>query len=100
MLNIIGNRKYFYLLSGVLVGVAILAMLIFRFKEGVDFAGGTLWQFRAASGNTDPAAVQNIFNTDLSPAGCRSYLRHNQRNIPRAGRGDKRNRPPKIFERP
>jgi preprotein translocase subunit SecF len=66
MLNIIGNRKYFYAISGILVGAALLAVLVFRFREGIDFAGGTLWQFRAASGNTDSAAVQNIFKTDLA----------------------------------
>lgn len=66
MLNIIGNRKYFYAISGIFVGAALLAMFVFRFKEGIDFAGGTLWQFRAANGNTDPAAVQDVFKTDLS----------------------------------
>ena len=65
MLNIIGNRKYFYAISGILIGTAVLAMLVFRFKEGIDFAGGTLWQFRTASGDTDISAVQNIFKTEL-----------------------------------
>lgn len=70
MLNIVGNRKYFYLLSGILVGVAVLFMLVFRFKEGIDFAGGTLWQFsarggQAAGSGADAVAAQNIFKTDL-----------------------------------
>lgn len=63
MLNIIGNRKIFFTISGVFVGGAVLAMLLFGFREGIDFAGGTLWQFKIAQGNPNVSEVQNIFSS-------------------------------------
>lgn len=49
MLNpkVIAKRKIYLSVSGFLVGVAVLAIIIFGFKEGIDFTGGTLWQFKA-----------------------------------------------------
>lgn len=46
MLNIVGNKKKFFLISSVLVGASIIAIATFRFREGVDFSGGSLWQFK------------------------------------------------------
>jgi len=63
MLDIIGKRKIFFVISGVLVGAAILAMIVFGFKEGIDFSGGTLWQFK--TGNASVSDVQNVFTNDL-----------------------------------
>ena len=44
-MNIISNKKIFLIISGLLVLTSILAISVFGFKYGIDFTGGTLWQF-------------------------------------------------------
>ncbi|OHB23792.1 MAG: protein-export membrane protein SecF [Parcubacteria group bacterium RIFCSPHIGHO2_02_FULL_48_10b] len=48
-LHIIQNRKIFFIFSGALVAVSIIAALVFGFGWGIDFVGGTLWQMKFAS---------------------------------------------------
>lgn len=61
--DVIGKRKIYLSISGVLVGVAILAVAIFGFAEGIDFTGGTLWQFKAP--NVAIEDVSKAFSEDL-----------------------------------
>lgn len=65
MLNIVGHRKIYFIISGILVGAAILAMVRFGFKEGIDFAGGSLWQFRIVKNSPVLQQIENIFKSDL-----------------------------------
>ena len=65
MINIVGRRKIYFILSGVLVGAAIIAMLAFGFKEGIDFAGGTLWQFSAGQTNPAASSLEDTFKNDF-----------------------------------
>ncbi len=44
MLNIIGHRKIFLSVSGLLVLASILAVGFFGLRQGIDFTGGALWQ--------------------------------------------------------
>ncbi|MDP2695961.1 MAG: protein translocase subunit SecF [bacterium] len=44
MMNIIGRKKIFLTISGLLILVSLVAMFVFGFKQGIDFVGGTLWQ--------------------------------------------------------
>ena len=46
MLNIIGKRKIFLGISGLLVIASIALVGIFGLKQGIDFVGGTLWQVK------------------------------------------------------
>ncbi len=46
MLNIIGRKNIFLGIAAVLVGAAVVVSLLFGFKQGIDFSGGTLWKFR------------------------------------------------------
>ncbi|MDP2598603.1 MAG: protein translocase subunit SecF [Candidatus Liptonbacteria bacterium] len=50
MLDIVGHKKIWFALSGIFVGVSIIVMITFGFHEGVDFLGGTLWQFKSTNG--------------------------------------------------
>lgn len=45
-MNIIGHRKIFLSVSGILVLMSVAAILIFGFKPGIDFVGGTLWHVK------------------------------------------------------
>jgi preprotein translocase subunit SecF len=46
MLNIIGHRKIFLSISAVMVIAAVAVIILFGFRLGIDFRGGTLWNFR------------------------------------------------------
>ncbi len=71
MLNVdvIGKRKIYLSISGILAGAAILAIAIFGFKQGIDFTGGTLWQFKAP--NVAIEEVSKAFSEDLKVSDAR-----------------------------
>jgi len=81
MINVIGQRKIYLTISGVLVGAAIVAIFVFGFKQGIDFTGGALWQFKIQD-VSDRTAMDNFFKNDLKvgdsrvnyDAGTQSFL--------------------------
>jgi preprotein translocase subunit SecF len=44
--NIIKNRKYSYILSGILILVSILSLIAWGIKPGIDFTGGSLLEVK------------------------------------------------------
>ena len=66
MLNIIGRKSIFLTVSAILVGEAVLAMLVFGFRQGVDFTGGTLWQFRITEHAPSLGDLEAFFKTTLN----------------------------------
>jgi preprotein translocase subunit SecF len=64
MFNIIGNRKIFLTISTILVVASIFAMVFFGFRQGIDFKGGTLWNFKV-DGNPDTSEVTQILSSTL-----------------------------------
>jgi len=46
MYNILGQRKYFYIFSGTLMLLSIVALSVWGLKYGLDFTGGTLMEIR------------------------------------------------------
>ena len=70
-MNIIGNRKIFLSIAGVLVLASFLAIAIFGLKPGIDFAGGTMWQIEQKTDNLQQTTqvtsdeLKNFFQTDL-----------------------------------
>ncbi|MBI4266760.1 MAG: protein translocase subunit SecF [Chloroflexi bacterium] len=42
MLNIVGKRSWFFIISGVIIVLGIVSLGIFGLKPGVDFSGGSL----------------------------------------------------------
>ncbi|OGY99607.1 MAG: protein-export membrane protein SecF [Candidatus Liptonbacteria bacterium RIFCSPLOWO2_01_FULL_52_25] len=84
MYNIIGNKKIWFTLSAVFVGAATLAIVLFGFRQGIDFAGGTLWEFSATGESA--ATVHSLFTTDLAIPDARvSYDAVNQNFLVRFG---------------
>ena len=45
MYNILGKRKYFYIFSGTLMFLSVIALSVWGLKYGLDFTGGTLAEF-------------------------------------------------------
>jgi preprotein translocase subunit SecF len=46
MINIVGNRKWFFLISICLLVPGVISMLAFGFKLGIDFSSGTVMTLR------------------------------------------------------
>lgn len=44
MARIINHRRIFYLASAVMVAVALLSIVFWQFRFGIDFVGGSLWE--------------------------------------------------------
>jgi preprotein translocase subunit SecF len=62
-MDFIKTRKIFYALSLSLVLISILAMIIFGFRWGIDFKGGTLWELQLTSKNDLPK-IEQILKDD------------------------------------
>jgi preprotein translocase subunit SecF len=58
VLDIVGKRRWYYLVSAILTVPGIVFVLLGGLKPSVDFTGGTVWQVKYAS-NPDPVAVHN-----------------------------------------
>lgn len=46
MYNIIGKKKIFLTISGVLCGLSLLALIFWGLKPGIDFTGGTMMEIK------------------------------------------------------
>ncbi|MEY4731340.1 MAG: hypothetical protein RL681_286 [Candidatus Parcubacteria bacterium] len=65
MLNIIGNKNIFLTISAALIAVAVGAIVIFGFREGIDFQGGTLWSVSAGDSAVTAENMEQAFHDDL-----------------------------------
>jgi preprotein translocase subunit SecF len=65
--DIVGRRKRYYVVFGLLVLVCIGSMVFRGFNESIDFRGGTQIQFSTAGLTADPStpAVQKVVNDTL-----------------------------------
>jgi preprotein translocase subunit SecF len=70
MLNIVGRKKIWFTLSCILVGLALVAIAIFGFKQSAEFLGGSLWEFMIPAASPSLTEVQNFFANDLKVAGA------------------------------
>jgi len=73
-MDIIGHRKIFLSIAAALVGLALVAIAVFGFREGIDFKGGTLWTFKAqAKDGSVPSvpAMEQLFTTTLGVSDAR-----------------------------
>jgi preprotein translocase subunit SecF len=64
MLNITGHKNIWFTISGIFVGLAVVAIAIFGFKESAEFKGGTLWEFSTAGDSTGLTAGANVTLAD------------------------------------
>ncbi len=68
--EVIGKRKLWFTISGLIVAVAIASILIRGFTFGIDFEGGTKVSMPAqtASGNVTTQQVEDVFSKTLGKA--------------------------------
>ena len=58
--DIVGRRKVFYIVSGVLVALSIVSMLVFGFNLGIDFRGGSEFQVSGAAQTSQQTAIDAV----------------------------------------
>lgn len=69
-MNIIGKKYIFLTASGLLVLVSVVVLVVWGFRPGIDFTGGTLWQIRGGKITADqikqilPEAAVNFQSSD------------------------------------
>ncbi len=61
--NVIGRRKLWFTVSGVIIAIAIASILIRGFSFGIDFQGGTTVSF--PSGNVTAEQVEEVYRNTL-----------------------------------
>lgn len=59
-MNLIKYKFVFIGFSAVLTVMAVASMIGFGYKQGIDFAGGTLWQIKFAQDGADTAKISAI----------------------------------------
>ncbi len=67
-LNIIGHRKIFLWIAGVLVLFSIIFPFIFGFRTTVDFSGGTMWQIKLENPKTTSQEIGELFKSQNTNA--------------------------------
>ena len=58
MLNIIGKKKIYFILSILLIGAALYAIAFYGLRQGIDFKGGTLWEITIPQQKPAAAALE------------------------------------------
>jgi len=58
MMDLVGKRYLFFLISLIIIIPGVISLLLFGLKLGIDFTGGTLWEVvpRSANVNTNEVA--------------------------------------------
>jgi preprotein translocase subunit SecF len=70
-MNIVGKKWIYLTISGIAVIIAIAAIALWGFREGIDFKGGTLLTFRAGGGVDEISSIQNILANDVKASDAR-----------------------------
>ena len=80
---VVKYKNLFFILSGTLIVISLLAMIFFGFNFGIDFKGGTLTQISFPSGRPTQDQIQtailniklpNFSDTVIEPSGSDSYI--------------------------
>ncbi|MBI2437134.1 MAG: protein translocase subunit SecF [Candidatus Magasanikbacteria bacterium] len=80
MLNIIQNRKFYFIFSGLTVGLSILSLFIFGLKPSIDFSGGSLIELSFSGSRPVLEDMHAIFedtiygNVLVQPIGDNGYV--------------------------
>lgn len=83
MLNIIKNKRLFFIISGVVIIPGIVSLLLWGLKPGIDFTGGTLIEIAVSEGGAGgsvPDEIKKIITDQqievgtVQSTGDKSYL--------------------------
>ncbi len=76
---IVTHRKFFYILSGLIILASILALAVWGLKPGIDFKGGSLLEVSYPDGRPEKAEVEGVLtplavDASVRPTGDSGYL--------------------------
>jgi preprotein translocase subunit SecF len=80
MYDILGKRKYFYIMSGTFMILAIIALSVWGLKYGLDFTGGTLMEVHSQDQNFQSSTINGVLtdagvsNAVISPTQNSGFL--------------------------
>ena len=80
MVNIIGNKKIPFLISGVLFVLSLVALIVFGLKPGIDFTGGSLLELSFSETRPPVSDVEKLLaplklgKTIIQPSGDRGLI--------------------------
>ena len=60
--DFVGHRKYFYMVSGLILAISVGAVLIFGLNYSVDFKGGSLFEFSASGTAATTTRIDQVVN--------------------------------------
>ncbi|MCG7593683.1 protein translocase subunit SecF [Mycobacterium sp. PSTR-4-N] len=63
--EVIGRRKLWYTISGLIVALAVAAIVLRGFTFGIDFEGGTKVSFPRGDGQATTSQVETVFNNTI-----------------------------------
>lgn len=78
--NIISNRKIFYIFSGILVSASLISIMTLGLKFGIDFTGGSLLEVEYSDKRPDAEAVRkeieklNLGSIVIQQTGSHGYI--------------------------
>lgn len=73
MYNIIGKRKFFLIISGVLCSISLLALIFWGLKMGIEFTGGSMMELKYAGQTPSDQEIKdklkdlNLGQIDIQP---------------------------------
>lgn len=67
MLDVVGNRKWYFLISALLLVPGLIALGLGGLRLGVDFTGGTLWELRFREQVVSAAELRSLFESADHP---------------------------------
>jgi len=79
-MNIVRNRKIFYIISGLLVAGSIAAVVFWGLNFGIDFKGGSILEVSYSENRPDISKVQDIISTQnigeasIRPTGVDGFI--------------------------
>lgn len=79
-LQIIKNRKYYYTISGALFLAAVLSLIAWGLKPGLDFTGGSLLEINFSSARPQVSEIQEVLAPEnlgeiiIQPAGEKDVI--------------------------
>jgi preprotein translocase subunit SecF len=77
MIDLVGRKQWFFLISGILIIAGIISLAVFGLKPGIDFAGGTSMTFQFS-----PPVEQSQLREEMAKLG------YDKATIQNAGEGN------------
>ncbi|HVZ12330.1 MAG TPA: protein translocase subunit SecF [Patescibacteria group bacterium] len=62
MINVIGKKNLFFILSGIVIIPGLISTILFGLKPGIDFTGGSRLEFSYKNSIANTDEVKSIFN--------------------------------------